>query len=151
MSYKSSEQLHVSNDVAGILLQDMIYFRHEILLLFILLIYLYFIFYSGIDILYKTCTIQVVHKRSVPQTAGGANMKIEHIENLTPGRRIFRFGAGMILITSVLAVSGPLGWAAVLPLLGIYPALTAFTGYCPVVAAIDESMGGLAPGKAIPA
>lgn len=76
-------------------------------------------------------------------------MKTANLENLSLGQRIFRFGSGTILITSVLAASGPLGWLAVLPLIGIYPALTAFIGYCPVYAVMEEV--GYESRQAVPA
>lgn len=46
--------------------------------------------------------------------------------------RSARFVLGMGLILSVFAGSGPIGWAALLPLAGIYPTLTAFLGVDPV-------------------
>jgi hypothetical protein len=59
-------------------------------------------------------------------------MKTKDYENLHAGERILRLLAGLGLCSSVLVMSGPLGWFVLLPLLGIYPALTAFTGYDPV-------------------
>lgn len=78
-------------------------------------------------------------------------MNTERIENLSKGERVLRLGVGMGLATSVLAASGPLGWMAILPLVGIYPALTAFTGFDPVVAGMDDVLNEWSHGTPVPA
>lgn len=75
-------------------------------------------------------------------------MKIERIQNLTPSQRFIRISIGLGLSTSVLAVTGPLGWMTILPLVGIYPGVTGFTGYDPIVATIDEGVQRLSTGSA---
>lgn len=71
--------------------------------------------------------------------------------NLSKGERILRFGVGMALVTSVLSMSGALGWFALLPLLAIYPSLTALTGYDPVVAVMDDTLSEWSGGDSVPA
>ena len=49
-------------------------------------------------------------------------------EKLTALERIARTAIGIALLSSVFVAQGPLDWAIVLPLLGIYPLFTGMTG-----------------------
>lgn len=55
------------------------------------------------------------------------------LRSLDPTDRVFRFSVGMGMIFSVFLFPGsaPLGWMALLPLVGIYPCLTGVLGIVP--------------------
>jgi hypothetical protein len=53
-------------------------------------------------------------------------------EYLTTVERIVRTTIGVVLIGSVFVAKGPLDWAVVMPLLGIYPLLTGVMGIEPM-------------------
>jgi hypothetical protein len=52
-------------------------------------------------------------------------------DRLTPTERVARVAIGIGLLSSVAVADGPLGWAAILPLLAIYPVLTGVMGIEP--------------------
>ncbi len=54
-------------------------------------------------------------------------------QNVSTSGRWLRAVVGSLLIGSVFMVEAtPLGWLAVLPLIGIYPVATAITGFDPI-------------------
>lgn len=53
-------------------------------------------------------------------------------ERLTLTERIARVAVGAGLLSTMVAADGALGWAAVLPLLAVYPVLTGVMGYEPL-------------------
>lgn len=55
------------------------------------------------------------------------------IQNITNSDRVVRMVAGLGLALSVGLQSGPLGMAAILPLIAIYPIMTGVVGWDPVV------------------
>lgn len=60
-------------------------------------------------------------------------MNNANVENITYSDRVVRIVAGLGLIFSVSLHSGPLGIAAILPLIAIYPIMTGVIGWDPVV------------------
>ena len=60
-------------------------------------------------------------------------MKDTHIENITLSGRGVRGAVGLLLIYSVFLQEGSLGAAAYLPLIAIYPLITATLGWDPIV------------------
>lgn len=69
--------------------------------------------------------------------------------NIGGGERIAHFVLGIGLVTSIFAGSGPLGLAALLPLVGIYPMMTAILGVDPMHALVDGGRGGKSRGPAV--
>ncbi|WP_455365745.1 YgaP family membrane protein [Kaarinaea lacus] len=55
------------------------------------------------------------------------------VQNITNSDRVVRIVAGLGLALSVSLQSGPLGMAAILPLIAIYPIMTGVVGWDPVV------------------
>lgn len=60
-------------------------------------------------------------------------MKNTTVQNITKPDRAVRIVAGLGLVYSVTLASGPIGAAAILPLVAIYPLLTGFLGVDPIV------------------
>ena len=60
-------------------------------------------------------------------------MKRTTAENITNPDRVVRIVVGLGLVYSVTLSSGPIGVAAILPLVAIYPLMTGFLGWDPVV------------------
>ena len=60
-------------------------------------------------------------------------MKDANIENITLSGRGVRLGVGLLLLFSVFFHEGSLGAAAYLPLIAIYPLITATLGWDPIV------------------
>ena len=58
--------------------------------------------------------------------------------NLSITSRAVRIGTGLTLALGVSAMSGPLGAAAILPLLAIYPLMTGAVGWDPVITAYNR-------------
>ena len=54
------------------------------------------------------------------------------VENITYSNRVVRTVVGLGLIFSVGLQSGPLGIAAILPLIAIYPIMTGVLGWDPI-------------------
>ena len=59
--------------------------------------------------------------------------------NINATSRVVRIGAGLALALGVSVISGPLGAAAILPLVAIYPLTTGAVGWDPVVAAYNSA------------
>lgn len=73
-----------------------------------------------------------------------------NLQNIDWVERVGRFALGMGLIIALLIGEGPLGWWATLPLIAIYPSLTAVLGWDPVYALVardDASRGGVHTGR----
>jgi Inner membrane protein YgaP-like, transmembrane domain len=60
-------------------------------------------------------------------------MKDTNIENITLSGRGARVAVGLLLISAVFFQEGELGIAAYLPLIAIYPLITATLGWDPIV------------------
>jgi hypothetical protein len=60
-------------------------------------------------------------------------MNKSSVENITYSDRAVRIIAGLGLVFSVSLQSGPLGMAAILPLVAIYPIMTGVIGWDPIV------------------
>ena len=60
-------------------------------------------------------------------------MNKTNIENITNSDRVVRIAAGLAMVFSVTLQSGPIGVAAILPLMAIYPIMTGVVGWDPVV------------------
>jgi len=60
-------------------------------------------------------------------------MKDTKIENITLSGRVVRVAVGLLLIYSVFLQEDALGAAAYLPLIAIYPLITATLGWDPIV------------------
>ena len=60
-------------------------------------------------------------------------MKNTTVKNITYSDRAVRIVAGFGMIYSVILQSGPIGAAAILPLAAIYPIMTGFIGWDPIV------------------
>ena len=58
--------------------------------------------------------------------------------NISNTSRVVRIGTGLALSVGVSVISGPLGAAAILPLVAIYPLMTGTLGWDPVVAAYNS-------------
>lgn len=56
----------------------------------------------------------------------------ESYTNLSIGERTFRTALGLGMIFAVLAETGPLGYLSLIPLIAIYPLMTASIGWDPV-------------------
>lgn len=65
-------------------------------------------------------------------------MKMQLVHNLGMTERCGRLVLGLGIILAVLMGNGPLGWAAVLPLAALYPALTAVVGWDPLNAWLER-------------
>jgi hypothetical protein len=59
-------------------------------------------------------------------------------ENLSTADRVTRMVFGYALIAAVGAHVGSLGYLALLPLLAIYPMVTASVGFCPIEGAVKR-------------
>lgn len=66
-------------------------------------------------------------------------MNTLNIHEINFGSRLARFVLGMGLIMSILFAGTPVGWATLIPLIGIYPTLTAFLGCDPLLGAIETA------------
>lgn len=62
------------------------------------------------------------------------NDSTDTLNNMTITERGTRITAGIAIIASVIAQTGPLGLTALLPIAAIYPLLTGFLGWDPVYA-----------------
>lgn len=60
-------------------------------------------------------------------------MNNTNVQNITYSDRVVRIVAGLGLVFSVTLQSGPVGLAAVLPLIAIYPLMTGVVGWDPVM------------------
>ena len=60
-------------------------------------------------------------------------MNKANVQNITNSDRVVRIIAGLGLALSVSLQSGPLGMAALLPLIAIYPLMTGVVGWDPIV------------------
>lgn len=60
-------------------------------------------------------------------------MNKANVENITNSGRVVRIVAGLGMVFSVTLQSGPIGVAAVLPLIAIYPIMTGVVGWDPIV------------------
>jgi hypothetical protein len=61
------------------------------------------------------------------------------VENIGNSERLMRVTLGVGLIVDVMLGAGPLGLAALIPLVSIYPVMTGFLGYDPIYAALGYS------------
>lgn len=66
-------------------------------------------------------------------------MNHENVYNIGNIERLMRVVLGVGLIFDVLHGTGPLGWAALIPLVCIYPILTGFLGHDPIYATAGYS------------
>jgi len=66
-------------------------------------------------------------------------MSQENIYNIGNSERLMRAVLGVGLIFDVLHGAGPLGLAALIPLVSVYPIMTGFLGYDPIYAAFGYS------------
>ena len=66
-------------------------------------------------------------------------MNQENVYNIGNTERLMRVVLGVGLIFDVLHGTGPFGWAALIPLISIYPILTGFLGYDPIYGAVGYS------------
>ena len=60
-------------------------------------------------------------------------MNKANAENITNSDRVVRIVAGLGMVFSVTLQSGPIGVAAILPLIAIYPIMTGVVGWDPIV------------------
>lgn len=60
-------------------------------------------------------------------------MNKSSVENITYSNRAVRIVAGLGLVFSVSLQTGPIGLAAILPLIAIYPIFTGVVGWDPIV------------------
>lgn len=54
--------------------------------------------------------------------------------NQSIAQRVFMLFASLVMIVATLSTAGPLEWRVILPLLAIYPGVSAFIGWDPLSA-----------------
>lgn len=60
------------------------------------------------------------------------------VQNIDWIERVGRFALGMAVIVGVMTAEGILGWGALLPIIAVYPCITAVLGWDPVYAAMSR-------------